>query len=539
MKYNTGLNIRSIIGFTTLGLIGSLVIAYSTRYGPWVYGDSTIYIMSAKNLVEGRGLGVYLPSGRFDPLFIFAPLYPIILSLAGVGGVDLVLATRLLDISLFGLLIIMECILIHSLTHSLWLSAIAGIFTLTSPLLLDMYTGALSEPLFLFLELLGLLLLCNFIVSNKRWSLLLAAITLGFSSVTRYIGVACIISGCIGLMALLKTPWKQRLFNIVVFIAISGFPFTLLLRWLGANPLGRDPFQAKISIDQFWKITGPFRFTLVDILSNWFSFPTYLKSFTYREKKFIFLFFFLLLTLFLSWAGWKVQRSVINKRSTYSRLILISLMYIFTVVFVACLMFAYVYRDPGFLFDSRHLSPILVPLVIILFTSMVVIAEHFSTRRFSILMVAFLALLLIAPSIPKSVQMMVELHASGKGYTGKAWRSLAVIQEVKKFPSYVPIISNETAVIHFNTGRMPYDIPELRGPDPLKDFIRFGDDFEDGVQSIFREEGAALVIFPLSFYWQVYDLYHEDTNQRIEAFTQGLDHYFSSGSGDIYFYPHE
>ena len=138
MKFKTGINSPSILIFSTLGLIGSLVIAYSTRYGPVVFGDSTVYIMSAKNLVEGRGLGVFLPSGRFDPLMIFAPLYPLVISLAGFVGVDLVLATRLLNISLFGLLIILICVLIQSVTNSLLLSAIVGIFTLTSPLLIDM-----------------------------------------------------------------------------------------------------------------------------------------------------------------------------------------------------------------------------------------------------------------------------------------------------------------------------------------------------------------------------------------------------------------
>jgi hypothetical protein len=495
--------------------------------------------MSAKNLVEGRGLGVFLPSGRFDPLVIFAPLYPLVISLAGFVGVDLVLATRLLNSSLFGLLIILICVLIHSLTHSLILSASVGVFTLTSPLLIDMFTSAMSEPLFLILELLGLLLLIFFLVSDKRWALIIASILIGLASLTRYSGVAGIISGSICLMMLLRVPWKQRFSSIMIFITVSGLPFALLLRRLVSNPPSQDPFQANISIGQFWTITGPFRATLIDLLWNLFSFPAQLISFTYREKLFILIVFSLLFTLFLWWARSKAQRIVINKRLTHSRLILISVMSIFIVVFIAFLMFAYVYYEPRLHLDSRQLSPTLLPLAIILLTSTLEMAEHFLKRRLSNLVIAFLALLIIAFSIPKSVQVVVELNASGIGYAGKEWGSLAVIQEIKKIPSSVPIITNKTDPMHFYTGRMPYDIPELRGPDPLKDFIRFGDDLKDGVQMIFREEGAALVIFPLPFYWQMYDLYFEDTDERIEAFTQGLNHYFSSSSGDIYFFPHE
>lgn len=538
MKCNAKLNTRSVIVYFTLGIIGSLIIFYSTPYGPKVFSDSTIYIMSAKNLAAGHGLGVYLPSGRFDPLVIFAPLYPLVMSIAAFLEVDLVLATRVLVIALFGLLIITECILVHSLTHSFWLSLVVGLFTLTSPLFLSMYTSALSEPIFLFLELLGLLLLCIFISSDKRWSLLISAVLFGLAAISRYIGIAGIVSGCICLMLLVKAHWKQRLYDVMIFIAISVLPLASSLFWLG-KPSVQDPLKVKISISQFWTITRPFRARFVDAVWNLFSLPTYLKSFTYREKLYILMFLFLLLISFISWAWWKVRLNASRSRSTYQRITLISLMYIFIVVFIMSLMLAYMYRVPQLVLDTRQLVPLLLPSIIILFTSIFLIAERFLTSHLSIFILLIFTVLVIAPSIPKSVQLVMKLHESGDGYAGKEWRSAAIIQEVKKLPSSIPIISNEPGLVHFYIGRMPYDIPELRSPDPLKEFIRFGDDYEDGVQRIFREEGAALVIFPLSFYWQMCDLYFEETDLRIETFTQGLNQHFSSGSGDIYYYPHE
>jgi len=71
------------------GLAGSVLIWYSTRWGPWVYSDSAGYIGIAKNILEGKGLGLLRPDGVLNPLTLHVPFYPILLSAIGFTGLDI------------------------------------------------------------------------------------------------------------------------------------------------------------------------------------------------------------------------------------------------------------------------------------------------------------------------------------------------------------------------------------------------------------------------------------------------------------------
>ncbi|HPC05781.1 MAG TPA: hypothetical protein PLI60_03595, partial [Anaerolineaceae bacterium] len=65
-------------------VVGMTLVAYSTSLGPGVGGDATIYITSARNLLEGRGLGLIEADGSFRLLPYFPPGYPLALSLFGL-----------------------------------------------------------------------------------------------------------------------------------------------------------------------------------------------------------------------------------------------------------------------------------------------------------------------------------------------------------------------------------------------------------------------------------------------------------------------
>ncbi len=88
-----------------LALMGSIMIYYSTVWGPWVYSDSTEYIVSARNLLQGHGLGLFGASGAFHPLSLHPPFYSLVLSLFGAFGADLVTTARWINVVLFGLTI--------------------------------------------------------------------------------------------------------------------------------------------------------------------------------------------------------------------------------------------------------------------------------------------------------------------------------------------------------------------------------------------------------------------------------------------------
>src|SRR4030042_4269134 len=155
------------ISIFLISILGSLIIIYSTKWGPWLFSDSTEYIVTAKNLITGHGLGLYGPSGAFHPLSLHPPFYSLLLSFFGLFGADLVITARWLDAILFGLTILVVGVSLYTFTKSSWLS-IGGSFLLFGmPALVDIFSGALSEPLFIFTGLAGIFLIMLYIKNNR------------------------------------------------------------------------------------------------------------------------------------------------------------------------------------------------------------------------------------------------------------------------------------------------------------------------------------------------------------------------------------
>src|SRR5512136_773741 len=84
-----------------VSLIGGMIAIYTTANGPWGYTDPVEYISVARNLDRGLGLTYYEGSGKLTPETIHPPLYSLVLGLVGLSGVDLVVASRWLNILAF------------------------------------------------------------------------------------------------------------------------------------------------------------------------------------------------------------------------------------------------------------------------------------------------------------------------------------------------------------------------------------------------------------------------------------------------------
>ena len=103
-----------------LTVAGMLLIVYGTRWGPWAFSDAVGYMVNARNLATGKGLGLYRPSGQFVPLVSHPPLYPLVLIALSGPQLDLVGAARLFDVLSFGILIFASGWLFYRLTGSAW-----------------------------------------------------------------------------------------------------------------------------------------------------------------------------------------------------------------------------------------------------------------------------------------------------------------------------------------------------------------------------------------------------------------------------------
>ena len=88
-----------------LCLFGAWMIFYGTALSPWGGSDSVEYLVSARNMLRGIGIGYYSPNGIFYWISLHPPFYSIMLGAASLPGLDLIDATRWLNIVLFALII--------------------------------------------------------------------------------------------------------------------------------------------------------------------------------------------------------------------------------------------------------------------------------------------------------------------------------------------------------------------------------------------------------------------------------------------------
>ena len=185
-----------------LSLAGSLAIIFSTRWGPWAYSDSATYIVSARSLLEGEGLGVAVHPGSVERLTHHPPLYPLVLSAIGLSGIDLLTIARWLNVLLFGATIFATGAFTYRLLRSGWLAFSLSVSMFTIPALVDIFSGAMSEPLFLFTSIVGTFLIVLFLETQNRRTLILAGAAAGLAFLTRYIGVFAIAASLVTLLVL-------------------------------------------------------------------------------------------------------------------------------------------------------------------------------------------------------------------------------------------------------------------------------------------------------------------------------------------------
>ena len=528
MPLKSKLTIASIF---IIGLCGSLLIAYSTRWGPWVFSDSTGYIASARNLLAGHGLGLFGASGAFHPLTLHPPFFSLLLGFFGWIGIDLLAAARWLNVILFGLTISLVGTTIFLLTHSSWLSIICSIVILSMTDLIDIYSGAMSEPLFIFTGLLSISLVLWFLRNNRYLVLVAAAVAVGLSIITRYAGVAFMIAGMAGLLILSTKHWKNRLIDILIYGSIGSLPVVAWRIWLNSQTADDHLFQ---KVTNLGEQLANFRLSVMEIFWSWLPFTSLLPAYSYNQARNYLIIAFILLCLITSLAIWKMRKNNGKVTDTSNGLTYAGLLIVFAIAYLIILLVSYLLTLPTPDLINRTLLPVHLALIVSVFLLLFFIIRTWSSNKWLTLIPILLALGIFISYMHDSVDIVNRYHQNGAGYTDRYWQASQTIRTIEQLPSNIPLISNESAAVLFYTNRPAYDVIELVGDQPQA-FIRYGDDPTDPAQIKFRENGAALALFNSSI-WQFKRLYGDEAAKRMENFTRGLYLYAQLEDGAIYFY---
>jgi hypothetical protein len=215
-----------------LAAIGCILILARTAIGPGTTGDSVSYVMGAESLRSGEGYSRLSGAGENLPITGFPPGYSVVLAAATQIGGDPYQAGRLLNALLFAANIFLAGVIVFRGTRSWLAGSLASAFLLLSDDMIHIHSWIMSEGLFIFLILVGLLLL-EVCLRSGGWlpaaclGLLAAAATL-----TRYVGLSVGAAEGLALLLLGTTPRRKRWIQAVVFSLALLLP---VVAWFGRN----------------------------------------------------------------------------------------------------------------------------------------------------------------------------------------------------------------------------------------------------------------------------------------------------------------
>jgi len=251
---------------TALLVGGSVLLALAcSRHGAAIGGDGVGYVMAARNLLAGQGLSWVGAAGDIRPMTIFGPLFPILLSGAGLAGIEAQTAARWLNALLFGTNVFLILAVLRLSLRAPWMPWLGGLMLAFFPPILGLHAGVQSEPVFITLLLLEILALTRALRSDSRAWLLAAGAASGFAYLARYAGLAFIASGFLAVLMQPKATWRLRLGRAALFALVACLP---VVAWMTRNGLVGGTATARLIDIEL--PAASLAYLLADLVSYWF-----------------------------------------------------------------------------------------------------------------------------------------------------------------------------------------------------------------------------------------------------------------------------
>jgi 4-amino-4-deoxy-L-arabinose transferase-like glycosyltransferase len=430
---------------TFLGVIGVAIIVYTTNWGIGLFGrDSFNYISAARNLAKGLGYVFFLDNNTVAPITHYPPLLSIILAVFEFVGVDALVTVRYLNALLFGLSAMLTGILIYRATKSEGFSLLGTVLFLSVVVFIELHSWALSEPLFLFLTLLGFLLFDKYINRKKLATLFGLSVVLGLCFLTRYVGIANIATITLVTMVVGKSKVKRRLFDSAVIVAVSVTP---VLLWTYRNyTLTQTINNRNIGL------YPPVQKNLISTFHTFFTWYLPEKAVIGFERYYFYLLVVLGISIVVLIYRFRKHSIVIDLIQSIKHVHPLNLVYIcYIAIYTGVIFFSKTFIDPGTGMSDRIFSPVLLVSILLAvnWLSHIWRSAHTIGRLLAIL----LSVYLFAFFISSSVATVPKLHENGLGLGKKSLQNSETMHLLSELAKDKDIYSNDPFAVYFYTGQ--------------------------------------------------------------------------------------
>jgi hypothetical protein len=354
--------------------------------------------------------------------------------------------------------------------------------------MLEVHSWAWSEPLFIALCLAALLLTGRYVAEGRRRSLMGAAVLATLTALTRYAGLALVATVAVAPMLGETRPLARRLRDASIALVVGG---SLPAAWLvrnalvtgraAAKPLGlHPPPVADLA-------------SAADVLTMWFlpaRFPVAVRA--------ILLAVVILGILVAVRSSPDRSRPRVPHPAHRSPGAVAAVLAVWVCLYLAFLLANLTFVDAATPMDARILSPLLVPVLVLLASAVrsgvAVLRRRPSTAgTASGTVVAVAAVMFLALSLARGVGYGLA-RSHPRGLLQQSWTTSPLIDAVAALPRGTPLWSNDVHAVYFLAGRtvrplpVPFD-PHLDRPNA---------DYRDRVGRLVREvsrRNGAVILF--------------------------------------------
>jgi hypothetical protein len=427
----------AIIGL--IAAMGATIIIYATAFGVGTDVDSASYLMAARSVVEGKGVVLQGAGDSHSvPLTAFPPLLPIVLGAIGALGIEPLHAARWLNAALFGADIFLIGWLVKRHTGSDLAAILGGALMATTADVVAIHCMVLSEPLFLFFVLVGLVFLMRYV---ERPSLaLLVAFSTAFAAAcgTRYIGVILIP---IGAAVACFVPRQSRLKKIHLSVYLALFVSPAIFWAL------RNVTRAHTITNHAFSFHPP---ALNRIEFSYLSFSTWILPVAVPA--------ILRVAVLAAIAGvalspiWRRRVTQANSLKRIFDFTLLGLLCSYLLGFFV----AQVFVDSNIWVTGRHLLFLFVIGSLLVISQLATALRETSPKSRGVAVGVCVAILALGAL--RTSRSALRTHQEGLGLSSKRWETSDLVIKVRQLDPGVAIISNSGAAIYLLTGTLTYPL---------------------------------------------------------------------------------
>ena len=474
-----------------IALAGFFFQAFATQRGAGLSNDSAAYLWAARNLDKGVGLGWENGLGEFAPMIWWPPLYPSLLAAIGLSGADPMDAARWLNGALFAATLLLAGAALYAYgNRGAWLAVFGALLVLGSPVLIQIYAMAWSEPLALFFGFLAICLLARHLDDSKR-PYLLASAAAGLAFLTRYPCAAFIWAAVLGICFLGRARWVRRISDAVLFGAVSCLPVAL---WLARNVrAGGSSTGRALTIHL---MTGKQFTAILFVISRWIV-PDLrpgvaLSHNPIRIVNMLVVAAGLALACFLAF---RRKAAGIPKEQAPGRLrflphLLIGFAVCYGALVAASLSFFDAQTEP----DNRILSPLYVALLLFALCAIHWLRPALKGRKTLSAAAVCLPVAFGLFYLAGAWRWAGEAARQGEGFQSRAWHGSEMIGEIKKLPPETTIYTNNTWAVYIMADKVSREIPRKHDPITLKPNARYCAEFTEMSERLEKHD-AGLAYF--------------------------------------------